>query len=199
MYLITAYFDEQANKKLQNYMDVIASGTGNTFMTDHKVPPHMTLSAIEARSAEVLLPAFEELGNIGKGGLEDIISDEYNAECKTSNYGKVKLKSGYVQFVSIGQLLPYVFYATPVLNEYLQDLSGQIYNAMKDIPETTISKLYRPGNWLPHVTLAKTLGKEQMQQAFQMMQERFVPFEAKIVRVGLSRVNPHEDVSVILL
>lgn len=169
MYLITAYFDEQTNKILQGYIDVIADATGNTFMTDHKVPPHMTLSAIEARGIDVLQPEFEKLN------------------------GQITL--GSIQFVSIGQLLPYVFYATPVLNEYLQKLSGQIYDTMKEIPETTISKLYRPGNWLPHITLGKTLNKEQMQQAFHIMQERFVPFEAKIVRVGLSRVNPHEDVA----
>ena len=34
-----------------------------------------------------------------------------------------KIECGPVQFVSVGQLLPYVCYATPVLNRYLQDLS----------------------------------------------------------------------------
>jgi len=37
---------------------------------------------------------------------------------------KGKLISGKINFVSVGQLLPYVMYATPVLNEYLSELVG---------------------------------------------------------------------------
>ncbi len=66
-------------------------------MTDNNVPPHMTISAIEARSEKVLLGAMDNLRNL--------------------------LSNGTISIVSVGQLLPYVFYATPVLNGYLQDLS----------------------------------------------------------------------------
>ena len=137
MYLISVYFDEQTNKILQRYIDQVAEKTGNHFMTEHKVPPHMTISSIEARGAEVLLPAFEKLqGN---------------------------LQSGEIQFVSVGQLFPYVIYTTPVLNSYLMGLEVQVFNQVCDIPETTISRFYKPYSWLPHVTLGKTLKKEEMQ------------------------------------
>ena len=65
---------------------------------------------------------------------------------------------------------------------------------MKDIPETSISRYYQPGSWLPHVTLGKTLTKEQMQTAFAVMQDNFQPFTATITEIGLAKVNPHEDV-----
>ncbi|MGN0342346.1 MAG: 2'-5' RNA ligase family protein [Roseburia sp.] len=168
MYLISVYFDEKANSILNRYIKVIAGKTGNTFMTDHHVPPHMTISSIEARSEEVLREPFMSLQG--------------------------KLEKGNIQFVSMGQLLPYVFYAMPVLNEYLMELSNQIYQSVQDIPETTISRFYRPGSWLPHVTLGKTLTKKQMQEAFCMMQEHFQPFEATVTEIGLAKVNPHEDV-----
>ena len=61
MYLISVYFDEKANKILQRYIDNIAAKTGNTFMKEHNVPPHMTISSIEARNIEVLIPAFKRL------------------------------------------------------------------------------------------------------------------------------------------
>ena len=92
-----------------------------------------------------------------------------------------------------GQLLPYVFYVTPVLNEYLTELSNKVYCAFKDLPDAEISKYYRPGNWLPHVTIGKKLSEEQMKQAFEVMYKRFQPLEAEIVEIGLSKVNPHED------
>lgn len=168
MYLISVYFDDSTNRILQGYIDKIAAVTGNTFMTSNNVPPHMTVSSIEARKAEVLVESFEGL--------------------------KGKIGAGEIQFVSVGQLLPYVMYATPVLNEYLLDLSRETYETFKDIPETSISKYYQPLSWLPHVTLGKTLDKEQMRKAFEVLQESFSPFKATVTEIGLAKVNPHEDV-----
>jgi len=168
MYLISAYFDEKSNKIIQELINRIAEATGNAFMTEHKVPPHMTVSSIEARNGEVLLPAFESL--------------------------KGRLYTGEIQFVSIGQLLPYVMYATPVLNKYLQEMIESVYEAVKDIDMTNVSKFYRPNSWVPHVTLGKTLEKEQMIKAFEVLQKSFVPFNAKITELGLAKVNPHEDI-----
>ena len=170
MYLISVYFDEKSNKILNGYINKIAEVTGNWFMTEHNVPPHMTISSIEARNVEALLPTFDKI--------------------------KRGLPAGEVKIVSIGQILPYVMYGTVVVNEYLQSLSKVVYDAYKDIPETTISRFYQPWSWLPHVTLGKTLNKEQMQKAFCVMQESFSPFTAKITKIGIAKVNPHEDVDV---
>ena len=61
MYLISVYFDDKTNRILQRYINQIAERTGNAFMTEKNVPPHMTISSIEARSVDVLIPAFESL------------------------------------------------------------------------------------------------------------------------------------------
>lgn len=173
MYLISVYFDEKSNHRLQGYINKIATRTGNTFMTDNNVPPHMTISSIEARNIDVLLPAFKKLeGNI---------------------------QVGKINFVSVGQLLPYVMYVTPVMNEYLLNLSRQVYGIFDGIPDTSISRYYRPLSWLPHVTLGKKLDADQMRKAFEIMQESFSPFQAEITRVGIAKVNPHHDVMEIIL
>lgn len=168
MYLVSLYFDERSSQILQRYINQIAEKTGNTFMTENCVPPHMTIAAIEARNIEVLVPSLKKLRD--------------------------NLQAGKIQFVSVGQFLPYVFYATPVLNEYLNHLSTLVYETFKDIPETLYSRYYKPLSWLPHVTLGKTLSKEQMQIAFYVMQDNFSPFEAAVTEIGLAKVNPHEDV-----
>lgn len=168
MYLISAYFDEETNNRIQRYINQIAERTGNTFLTDNHVPPHMTLSAIEARNVELLVPCME--------GLQGC------------------LHQGNISFVSVGMLLPYVLYMTPVLNEYLQSLSRQVYDAIPKDAEITVSKYYRPMQWLPHVTLGKKLSKEQMQTAVGILQDGFAPFEGKVTELGLAKVNPHEDV-----
>ena len=168
MYLISIYFDKQTNKILQWYIDKIAEKTGNYFMIENRVPPHMTIAAIEARNVDILKPAFETLNG--------------------------KLYSGSMKVVSVGQLFPYVMYATPVLNQELFELSEEVYSTFFDIPETKMSEYYKPFSWLPHITLGKTLDKVQMEKAFQAMQESFVPFTAQYNEIGISKVNPHEDV-----
>ena len=168
MYLISAYFDEHTNKIINRYMNRIAEKTGNTFMTDNSVPPHLTISSVEARNGELLIPHIEQ--------LED------------------KLVRGKVQFVSVGMFFPYVMYLTPVLNGYLQQLSGQVYTAVRDIPEVNVSRVYQPMQWLPHITLGKKLSKEQMRIAFEIMQDGFAPFEGNITSIGLAKTNPHEDI-----
>lgn len=169
MYLISIYFDKQTNKTLQWYIDKIAEKTGNHFMIENRVPPHMTIAAIEARNVDVLKPEFETLNG--------------------------KLYSGSMKVVSVGQLFPYVMYATPVLNQELFELSEEVYGTFCNIPETKMSEYYRPFSWLPHITLGKTLDKVQMQKAFQAMQESFVPFTAQFDEIGMAKVNPHEDVA----
>ena len=169
MYLITAYFDEKTNKYLKNYINKVAEASGNSFMADHNVPPHLTISAIEAR--EEWLPELEH----------------------TVTQLSHRLHSGTIQFVSVGALFPYVLYTTPVLDEYLQKLQQQIYTELTKMENVKISRFYRPYQWLPHVTLGKTLEQEQMLNAFATMQKAFAPLKGNIVEIGLAKVNPHED------
>ena len=56
MYLISLYFDEGTNKKIQLYMEQIAQRTGNMAMIDGKVPPHITLSAFDLPHTIYLSP-----------------------------------------------------------------------------------------------------------------------------------------------
>ena len=168
MYLISAYFDAQSNKVLNRYIKQIAEKTENRFMLSHQVPPHMTVSQIEARSEEVLISHFYKL------------QDE--------------LHKGSIEVASIGMMMPYVIYAMPVFNQYLLDLSMDVYCAFNQIDETKISKYYKPMSWIPHITLGKTLTKEQMLGAVGILQDGFVPMTAEITEIGLARVNPHEDI-----
>ena len=61
MYLTSIYFDDKANKLLQRNINKIAEKTGNTFMTDNNVPPHLTISSVEAKGIEELIPGFLSL------------------------------------------------------------------------------------------------------------------------------------------
>lgn len=168
MYLISAYFDEHTNKRIHQYIGKIAEKTGNTFMTENQVPPHMTISSVEARNGELLIPYVEQLENT--------------------------LFQGSIQFVSVGMFFPYVMYLAPVLNRYLQKMEEQVYRSVCNVPEVSVSRYYQPMQWMPHITLGKKLSKEQMQIAFAVMQEGFAPFEGTVTGIGLAKTNPHVDI-----
>ena len=148
MYLVSVYFDDKSNKIISDYINKIAQKTGNTFMTDNHVPPHLTIMSVEAREEENLTEVMDQLER--------------------------SLTKGQIQLVSVGVLLPYVLY-------------------VKNIPEVRMSRYYQPMQWLPHITLGKKLSKEQMQEAFAVMQEQFVPMEVTVSEIGLAKTNPHQD------
>lgn len=170
MYLISIYFDESTEKKLNNIMHHVAEVTGNRFMLDNHVPPHITVAAVETKLEEVFVAKIEEV---------------------------VKhLQSGTIQFVSAGSFVSKVVYVQPVLNVYLHNLSVEIEKVLDQMEETIPSPYYQPFSWLPHCTIAKQLSKEQMQQAVAVLTNEFIPMDAKVTRIGIAKTNPHRDIKV---
>lgn len=55
MYLISAYFDEKTNRTIERWIEGVARASGNHFMPEHNVPPHLTVSAFDARDPEPVL------------------------------------------------------------------------------------------------------------------------------------------------
>lgn len=170
MYLISLCFDDKTNKRIQGYIDNIAKKTGNTFMTDGNVPPHITISAFETNDESKAIDIFEKL-------IEN-------------------MKSNTIQFVSIGMFLPYVIYITPVLNEYLYTLSLEFYERIKNIDDVKIRSNYTPFNWFPHITVGKKLSNEEMKIAFNVMKNQFAVFEGEVTKIGLAKTNPYQNILI---
>lgn len=173
MYLISIYFDEMTEKRISSYMKQIGKATGNTVMLDGNVPPHITVAAFQTESESVAREIFLR--------------------------GAENLKSGSVQWVSVGTFLPNVIYIAPILNEYLHELSETYNKEITNMQKVTADRKYVPYSWLPHSTLAKRLSKEQLAVAFGVMQNQFGPFGGKVTKIGLAKTNPYTDLEVINL
>ena len=170
MYLISIYFDKDTEKRINSMMQHVADATGNTFMQDNQVPAHITVAAVETRNETALMEQMEALIK--------------------------QLSTGEIKFVSVGSFATKVLYLQPVLNEYLHTLSEVVKKELEGLEDTILSPYYQPFNWLPHTTIAKQLTKEQMQQAFSVLQNEFVPMEGKVVRIGVAKTNPHRDIKL---
>jgi hypothetical protein len=170
MYLISAYFDEKTNKVLSGYINGIAKASGNSFMIDNNVLPHLTILSVEALDeAEVV--------------------EKSQAVMRTLSLGEILIPT-------MGQILPGVIYGSAVINDYLSDVQQKLYVALKDIDGLSFSKYYKPNSWMPHITFGKTLDDRQMREAFIYMQKTFAPLEGQIVKLGVAKTNPHRDIFI---
>lgn len=170
MYTISIYFDEKTNQVIQQYINLIAKKTGNRYMVDNQVPPHITLSAFDTQNE---LAVIELVENMAK-----------------------TWKSGKLQWVSVGAFMPYVMYLAPVLNRYLFEMSEEVFRNLNQISGVSIRKCYQPFQWLPHTTIGKMLSKDEMLTAFQIMHNSFGVLEGKAVRVAIAKTDPHMDIAV---
>ena len=157
---------------MQRYINQVAEKTGNSFMIDNDVPPHLTVSSFETRDEKGAMVALERIAN--------------------------RLKQGEITWASVGQFFPYVIFMQPVLNSYLHQFSQIVYEELQK-EDVNVSPFYRPLQWLPHATIGKTLSQEEMKKAFEVMQTHFGVFDSTVVRIGLARTNPHRDIKIITL
>lgn len=164
MYLISLYFDEKSDRQIQNHINAAAKATGNSFMTDNNVPPHITIAAFETR-------------------------DEHMAEMIFDRIAQ-KVSSDMINWVSVGAFLPSVIYITPVLNEYLHNMCKIVHEELEAVEGLRIDERYKPFNWMPHATIGKKLSPEQLRTAFETIQKRFAVLTSQVTKIGLARTNP---------
>ncbi len=168
MCLISLYFDKKSENQIQSYINDVAMRCGNTFMIDNQVPPHITVSAFEAKNLDNVVESLEL-------AVSNIIQNK-------------------IEWVTVGTF-PTVIFIQPVLNEYLHNISSAICECISQIPDTKISKYYKPFSWLPHATIAKQLSEEEMRKAFDALQKSFGMFEGEIVRIELAKKNPYRVIA----
>ena len=170
MYLVSLYFDDKSTIKIQGFINKVSAKSGNNFMTHNNVPPHITIASFQTDDEDRVIEI-----------LDKIIKD---------------MDRGIVTWASIGIFKSSVIFLAPILNEYLHNLSVNIHEGISLIENISISKYYLPFNWMPHTTIAKKLTKEELISAFQELEKNFAILSGIVIRITLSRTNPHEDIIV---
>lgn len=170
MFLISIYFDDETEKRLSALITRVAKATGNNFVLDNHIPPHITVAAVETKNEDELIERIEKLAD--------------------------GLSGGQIQFVSVGNFSTKVVFVQPVLNEYLHQLSATITRELEQMDETILSPYYRPYSWLPHCTVGKQLSKEQAKKALAELLEHFATINGSVTKIGVAKTNPHRDIRV---
>lgn len=170
MYLVSLYFDEKTERRVNSLIEQVARKTGNSFMTDGHVPPHITVCEFESQRKDEAIACLRH--------------------CAAS------LNRAEIQFVSVGTFFPYVIYLAPLLDKNLLEYSEVVCSECAGITDSIMSRFYRPFQWMPHATIGKKLSKEEMRVAFEVLQNQFAPFQGSVTRIGLAKTNPYEDLAV---
>ena len=88
MYLVSIYFDEKTTSRIQGYITQVAKRSGNPFMIEKNVPPHLTISAFETRSEDQVISLFEETRDMFQSGESNLVfSGSVFPECAVSFTG----------------------------------------------------------------------------------------------------------------
>lgn len=179
MYHISLYFDEKTNGIIRQHVKQVANKSGNDYMISGNVPPHITVAAFSGEKSEEVIDSLA---------------------------GKLKeLTRGKLTWVGVGTFLPHVIYISPVVNEYLDMVSKFVYNNLCAIKRESscnntsgleISPKYVPFNWIPHTTIGKTLSSDEMRVAFEVMQGRFGVITGDVVKIGIAKTNPYENIAI---
>ena len=172
MYLVSLFFDEETERILQKLIRRTAEKTGNFYMLEHEIPPHLTIAACKTKRERELKEALD-----GSAGV---------------------WHAGSIDWAAIGSFKPRVLFLLPVLSRYLHELCVSA-NAAADRAgrnEGEEISRYRSYGWIPHTTIARTLSEKQMLLGFHILQADFTPFTGKGTRIGLARSNPYQDIKV---
>ena len=155
MYLISLYFDESTNSKLEKLTDLVSKKTNNSYVQDHSIPSHLTICGCYDKIEEI----------------------------------EVDFASFEIDFVCAG-FFKGVLCIVPSMNQSLYEVYQSVYSKLDDVK---CHKQYQKDNYFPHITLCKHLTQEQLRLGLPVLQSAFAPFKGKVVRVGISKTNPFEE------
>lgn len=166
MYLISAYFDPETEKRIQKYTDAIASKTSCSYIKDNNIPPHITIAeyipakrkgtnenygtnAANNTNAPRLDGSAASNGRVQNAETQETrLPEDINRLIQLidkSVNDKITV-SGSADIVSFGIFKPRVMFLTPVLNEYLHDLCAEMNRAVDEAAMHSISSYVSPIN-----------------------------------------------------
>lgn len=169
-YAIVLYFDDATNKTIGNMIERTTALSGNRYMLDINIPPHVTLGCFFSDEQSDLL---EKVGAFAKN-----------------------ITPFEVTFDAIGSFEPYVLFASPVKDECLTQLNASLNESLSNDYEPAENANYLPDRWMPHCSLAVRLNEEQFSKAKAIENETVFPFTALVTKIALAKCNPYNEVTI---
>ena len=165
-YAVSLHFSQKVNDIVISTLQAIADETGNRFMIENKIPPHITIGAFHAAREEEakLLKLVEEFAR-----------------------GQ---KAGTVQFSEVSDFNGKVLFLKPEKNLFLSEINNALHNLLLPEFEKAENGYYLPDIWFPHTTLATRLNQSQFSAAKEIAKQISLPLEAAIEELAVYQCSP---------
>ena len=165
-YAVSLHFSKKVNDIVISTLQAIADKTGNRFMIENKIPPHITIGAFHA--------AREEEAKLLKL-VENFARDQ---------------KAGPVQFSEVGDFNGKVLFLKPEKNFFLSEINKELHKLLLPKYEKAENGYYLPDIWFPHTTLATRLNQSQFSAAEEIAKKISLPLEAPIEELAVYQCSP---------
>jgi len=169
-YAVVLYFDVNTNDTIGKIITRTAALSGNNYMLDINIPPHVTLGCF--------------------------FSDEQNALYERVGIFAKDIKPFDVTFNAIKAFEPHVLFVSPVKDEYLTRSNILLHELLLSNYEPAENANYLPDRWMPHCSLAVRLDEEQFAKAKAIESEIELPFTARVSKIALAKCNPYTEVAI---
>lgn len=169
MYALLAILDEDTNQQIQKlYQDLKKQNLSNYAFETEGYIPHITLADFENLSLEKVI---------------DILSTKLLVSHPIP-----------INFSSLGSFLgTNIVFLSPVKTPSLIQLHMNIHELLADY--ITEDSLYRPENWVPHLTLANRIEDVKFLKLYQISHQHFSQMQSHIIGLKLIKINSQNKIS----
>lgn len=161
-YAVTLYFDEKTAGEISSLTKELCDVTGNDYMIENSVPPHLTLGMFHVNEAneEKLEKLFVEFVAAAKAKLFSVNSDE-------------------ISFSDFESFLDKVIFIKPEKSDLLCGLNVLLHEKFLPDFEAADNRNYLPENWYPHIALGVKLTHEQFEKGMKFLKGQPASLDAQ--------------------
>ena len=165
-YAVSLHFSKDINEIISSAVSLIAEETGNPFIIENRIPPHVTIGAFHA--------AREDEGKLLRR-VEDFSRRQ---------------KAGLVHFTEIGNFKEKVLFLKPEKDGFLTEINRKLHELILPEFEKGDNGYYLPEVWFPHTTLATRLNQKQFAGALAIAEKIQLPLTAEVCEIGFYQCSP---------
>lgn len=168
-YAIELFFNENMEKELYHYVELIAKEKFSTKFFDYKARPHVALA-----------------------GFKDV--DEKKCIERLNQFVQSQKKMpAYMGSVGMFTDTKTIF-ASPIMTDSMFDFHRELHGYLRDF-DMSGYEWYFPGRWVPHCTLA--LMREESDEAFykacNLVLHKFEKVNGMFESIGLVKITPYAE------
>ncbi len=164
-------FEPHTEELLNELINKLARVTGNTARAGSGQPPHISMGIFDVVDKSDPVRVME-------GVLQG-------------------LKPFDVSFVTLAAFLPGTLIVTPVVTDEMIAMNRAIHSVADRVFVPSSQYVY--GSWVPHLTLALELTREELTMAFDAAGQDWKPFSTRTASVSLVHQSPYTEQLVVPL